>query len=250
MDILFSSRNKGRANPKNPYLQAILSLIQIPIKLDFRFSEKNHLYRPNLWKCWFTCSMRACGEWTKIEGLSLGDDSRHSCASVALGLYIKAIALESLPSYSNNLWCSSRKRSLSALNLNVPWIGKQGWGRQEEKNYIKHTEGTVQNNDCKKWLKHCFFNRAAFHKERFSYEPKTHKTQSQFYRITMAEFFGPWRVSLPRWWVMQKNHISSETAGLSAMFTQKELIIEEQIEKEPSFFSVCLCSCWGITAFN
>lgn len=105
----------------------------------FRFSKRNHLYPPNLWKCSYTCSMSACGEWTKIEGLSLGDDSRQSCASVALGLYIKAIALESLPSYSNNLWCSSRKRSLSALNLNVPWNEKQGWRREKEKKIRSYT---------------------------------------------------------------------------------------------------------------
>lgn len=28
--------------------------------------------------CVRTCSMRACGEWTKMEALSLGEDSRHS----------------------------------------------------------------------------------------------------------------------------------------------------------------------------
>lgn len=95
--------------------------------------------------------MRACGEWTKIEGLSLGDDSRHSCASVALGLYIKAIALDSLPSYSNNLWCSARKRSLSALNLNVPWIGEQGWGRKKEKKLdYTHWEYGSEHNCCQK----------------------------------------------------------------------------------------------------
>ena len=33
-----------------------------------------------------TCSMSACGEWTKMEGFSLGDDSRQSWASVALAL--------------------------------------------------------------------------------------------------------------------------------------------------------------------
>ncbi|TNN54094.1 hypothetical protein EYF80_035715 [Liparis tanakae] len=33
-----------------------------------------------------TCSMSACGEWTKMEEFSLGDDSRHSWASVALAL--------------------------------------------------------------------------------------------------------------------------------------------------------------------
>lgn len=67
-----------------------------------------------------TCNMRACGECTKIEGLSLGDDSRQSCASVALGLYVKAMALDSFPSYNNCLWWSARNRSLSPLNLKVP----------------------------------------------------------------------------------------------------------------------------------
>lgn len=55
-----------------------------------------------------TCSMRACGECTKMEAFSLGEDSRQSCASVALALYVKAMALASLPSYSTCLWCSAR----------------------------------------------------------------------------------------------------------------------------------------------
>lgn len=33
-----------------------------------------------------TCSMSAWGEWTKMEVLSLGEDSRQSWASVARGL--------------------------------------------------------------------------------------------------------------------------------------------------------------------
>lgn len=33
-----------------------------------------------------TCSMSAWGEWTKMEALSLGEDSRQSWASVARGL--------------------------------------------------------------------------------------------------------------------------------------------------------------------
>lgn len=100
--------------------------------------------------------MRACGEWTKIDGLSLGDDSKHSCASVALGLYIKAIALDSLPSYSNNLWCSARKRSLSALNLNVPWIGEQGWGREKRKKTdytYTHWKYSSEHSYCQKMTK-------------------------------------------------------------------------------------------------
>lgn len=33
-----------------------------------------------------TCSMSAWGEWTKMETLSFGEDSRQSWASVARGL--------------------------------------------------------------------------------------------------------------------------------------------------------------------
>lgn len=50
-----------------------------------------------------TCSIRACGEWTKMEAFSFGDDSRQSWASVALALYVKAMELANLLSYSTCL---------------------------------------------------------------------------------------------------------------------------------------------------
>lgn len=55
----------------------------------------------------------------------------------------------------------------------------------------------------------------------------------------MAEFFWPLKSDIARMGGNVKE--PQETAGLSAMFTQKELIIEEQIEKEPSF-SVYVCT--------
>lgn len=78
-----------------------------------------------------TCSMSAWGEWTKMEALSLGEDSRQSWASVARGLYVKAMLEDSLPSYSKVLWCSANSKSLSALYLKVPW------GRGEESGDLK-----------------------------------------------------------------------------------------------------------------
>ena len=60
-----------------------------------------------------TWSIKACGECTKIDAFSFGDDSRHSWASVALALYVNAILLASFPSYRTCLWCSAKWISLS-----------------------------------------------------------------------------------------------------------------------------------------
>lgn len=46
-----------------------------------------------------TCNMRACGVWTKYEIFPLGADCKQSWLSVATGLYMNTIALDSLPSY-------------------------------------------------------------------------------------------------------------------------------------------------------
>lgn len=75
-----------------------------------------------------TWSMSACGECTKMEGFSLGDDSKQSWASVALALQVKEMELASLPSYSTCLWCSARWMSLSDLNLKVLCRGGQNGG--------------------------------------------------------------------------------------------------------------------------
>lgn len=56
-----------------------------------------------LWGRMQTWSIRACGECTKMEAFSLGEDSRQSCASVALALYVKAMELASLLSYNTCL---------------------------------------------------------------------------------------------------------------------------------------------------
>lgn len=44
-------------------------------------------------------SISACGVCTKYDTLPLGADCRHSWLSVATGLYMNTIALDSLPSY-------------------------------------------------------------------------------------------------------------------------------------------------------
>lgn len=80
--------------------------------------------------------MSACGEWTKMEGFSLGDDSRHSCASVAFALYVKEMELASFPSYNTCLWCSARWMSLSDLNLKVLCRGKRKKERKEKKKVL------------------------------------------------------------------------------------------------------------------
>lgn len=79
-----------------------------------------------------------------MEALSLGEDSRQSWASVARGLYVKAMLEDSLPSYSKVLWCSANSKSLSALYLNVPWrVGEEK--RLQEHGKEKHMGGNHKN---------------------------------------------------------------------------------------------------------
>jgi len=46
-----------------------------------------------------TSNIRACGEWQKNDGFSVGDASRHNCWSQALGLYINMMTADKWPSY-------------------------------------------------------------------------------------------------------------------------------------------------------
>lgn len=85
------------------------------------------LTRMRTWKLSYyspTWSIKACGECTKIDAFSFGEDSRHSWASVALALYVNAILVASFPSYRTCLWCSAKWISLSDLNLKVLWKNK------------------------------------------------------------------------------------------------------------------------------
>lgn len=108
--------------------------------------RKESIFKPHTWNVptvmkiqLLTWSMSACGECTKMEAFSLGEDSRQSCASVALALYVKAMKLASLPSYSTCLWCSAKWISLSDLNLNVLWkMTKNKTG--EERQVMGQTE--------------------------------------------------------------------------------------------------------------
>ena len=47
-----------------------------------------------------TSSIRACGEWQKNEWFSVGEASRQSCWSQALGLYMNIIEADKWPSYT------------------------------------------------------------------------------------------------------------------------------------------------------
>ena len=47
-----------------------------------------------------TSNIVACGECTKNDGFSVGDTSRHSCPSQAIGLYVNTIEDESRLSYN------------------------------------------------------------------------------------------------------------------------------------------------------
>jgi len=44
--------------------------------------------------------MSACGVWTKYGTFPFGADWRHNWLSVATGLYMNTMALDSFPSYS------------------------------------------------------------------------------------------------------------------------------------------------------
>lgn len=105
---------------------------------------------PEIVWCALTCSMRAWGEWTKMDTFSLGEDSRQSCASVALALYVKAMLLANFPSYNTCLWCSAKWISLSDLNLKV-LCGE--WRRKRSVNIITAELPTVMDapNKLKIW---------------------------------------------------------------------------------------------------
>lgn len=45
-----------------------------------------------------TCNIRACGVWTKYDTFPFGADCKQSWPSVATGLYINTMPLDSLPS--------------------------------------------------------------------------------------------------------------------------------------------------------
>ena len=65
------------------------------------------------WAAWFqplTSSMRACGEWQKKDGFSVGEASRQSCCSHALGLYMNMMPPDSWLSYKT--WQGERHKTV------------------------------------------------------------------------------------------------------------------------------------------
>lgn len=108
---------KGKTKSSCRFIHEQCLICKIKILLTRMRTWKLSYYSP-------TWSIKACGECTKIDAFSFGEDSRHSWASVALALYVNAILVASFPSYRTCLWCSAKWISLSDLNLKVLWKNK------------------------------------------------------------------------------------------------------------------------------